>query len=245
LTNGVIYQFYSDIELPNKMDDKPFFNFNLENSKAGDIKTLERFSKANFDIEKIVHEAANLKLQTLIRKELEREFVDPSPEFVRVIAARVHSGRLTANILENFGKLMASSISSYIRDLVTERLSSALKVSAPTESDSDSNPMDSDESVTTEEEIAGFQIVRAIAARHIDPKRVTIRDQKSYCGILIDDNNRKALARMHFNSEKTRHFGTFKGKEELRHPIEDVIDIYKYEADLIARLQEIEGQTSP
>lgn len=227
------------------MDDKPFFNFDLENSKSGDIKTLERFSKSNFDIEKIVHEAANLKLQTLIRKELEREFVDPSPEFIRVIVGRVHSGRLTANILENFGKLMTSSISSYIRDLVTERLSSALKVSAPTESDSDSNQMDTDESVTTEEEIAGFHIVRAIAARHIDPKRITIRDQKSYCGILIDDNNRKALARMHFNSEKTKHFGTIRGKEESRYLIYDITDIYKYEDDLIARILEIEGQILP
>ena len=29
LTNGVVYQFYSDIERPNKMDEKPFFEFQV------------------------------------------------------------------------------------------------------------------------------------------------------------------------------------------------------------------------
>ena len=30
LTNGVTYQFYSDIDQPNKMDDKPFFIFSMD-----------------------------------------------------------------------------------------------------------------------------------------------------------------------------------------------------------------------
>lgn len=70
LTNGVVYQFYSDVERPNKMDDKPFFTFNLDSVKTADVKTLEKFSKTFFDIEKIVQEAGNLKIQSLLRKEI-------------------------------------------------------------------------------------------------------------------------------------------------------------------------------
>src|SRR3989304_10247913 len=29
LTDGIVYRFYSDLEQPNKMDAKPFFEFNL------------------------------------------------------------------------------------------------------------------------------------------------------------------------------------------------------------------------
>lgn len=88
LTNGVIFQFYSDVERPNKMDDKPFFTFSMAALKPADLKTIEAFSKATFDIERIVKEAGNLKLQSLIRKELEREFAEPSPEFVGMLAKR-------------------------------------------------------------------------------------------------------------------------------------------------------------
>jgi len=39
LTDGVIYRFYSDLDAPNKMDEKPFFVFDLDfrqTRRAGD-----------------------------------------------------------------------------------------------------------------------------------------------------------------------------------------------------------------
>src|SRR6266850_63187 len=68
--------------------------------------------------------------------------------------------------------------------------------------------------VTSEEEIAGFNIVRAIGSKVVDPRRIVIRDAKSYCAVLLDDNNRKPIVRLHFNSPTSRHVGTFVGKEE-------------------------------
>ena len=34
------------------------------------------------------------------------------------------------------------------------------------------------------------------------PERVAIRDQVTYCGILLDDNNRKPLVRLWFNNSQ-------------------------------------------
>ncbi len=65
LTNGVIYQFYTDSDQPNKMDGKPFFTFSLEQPKPADAKTLEKFQKGTFDIGQIVAEASALKLKSL------------------------------------------------------------------------------------------------------------------------------------------------------------------------------------
>ena len=55
---------------------------------------------------------------------------------------------------------------------------------------------------TTVEETEGFMIVRAILRKTVQVNRVVMRDVQSYCGILLDDNNRKPICRLHFNSSK-------------------------------------------
>lgn len=245
LTNGVVYQFYSDIEQPNKMDEKPFFIFSMDAIRRADPATLERFAKGQFDIEAIVREAGRLKLESQMRIEVEKEFAEPSDEFVRMMAARVQPGsRMTSSIKEQFAPILAASIANLIRDRVNDRLTSALNVANPSSAGppvegSDDMSVMEEGIITTEDEIAGFRIVQAIAARHVDPKRVVIRDSKSYCAILLDDNNRKTLARLHFNSPTTRHVGTFVEKAETRHPVAAVTDIYKLEGQIVARLEEL------
>lgn len=239
LTNGVVYQFYSDIDSPNKMDAKPFFTFALDHLKNADTKVLEKFTKSGFDIDQIVHEAGQLKLQHQIRKALEREFAEPSEEFVRLIASNVHEGRFTAAVLEQYRNLLTGTISAVIRDLVNERLSSALNASKGVDDTPVAPITAEDDIVTTEEEIAGYRIIQAIGSRLVDPKRIVMRDAKSYCAVLIDDNNRKTLARLHFNGVTTKYVGTFSDKSEQRHLIADITDIYKLTEQVEARIQVI------
>jgi hypothetical protein len=240
LTNGVVYKFFSDIDSPNKMDDKPFFTLQLDNFRKSDIRIVERFTKHGFSIEQIVEEAGNLKMQSLVYKELQKEFQEPSEEFVRLIAGRIHTGRLTTQIRDLFKSLIVSSVSSLIRDRVTERLTSALTASTPGE-ETEPETASEEATFTTEDEIAGFNIVRAIGAKAVDPKRIVMRDAKSYCAILLDDNNRKTIARMHFNSPTARYFGTFTGKDETRHAMLDPVEIYQHDAAILKRIQELAG----
>ncbi|WP_066545502.1 MULTISPECIES: type I restriction endonuclease [unclassified Sphingomonas] len=245
LTNGVVYHFYSDIDQPNRMDEKPFFVFSMDAIRRTDPATLERFSRSQFDISAIIAEAGRLKLQSQVRIELEREFANPSDEFVRMIAGKVQNGRMTAAAREQFQPLLAATIAAIIRDRVNDRLTSALNVANPAgeviaEGISD-DMSEGDGVITTDDEISGFRIVQAIAMRHVDPKRVVIRDSKSYCAILLDDNNRKTIARLHFNSPTTRYVGTFVGKTETRHAVAALTDIYQLEPYIAARLKELDG----
>jgi len=246
LTNGVNYQFYSDVEKPNKMDDKPFFTFSMDAIKPNDIRTLEKFGKSAFDIEKIVQEAGSLKIQSLLRKEIEKEFAEPSEEFIRMMASRVHDGRLTPAVKESFGRMLGATIGLVIRDLVNDRLSNALNASSPLGTDDASDAVGSETTeegvVTTPDEISGFHIIQAIASRLIDPKRVIIRDAKSYCAILLDDNNRKTIARMHFNGITTKYLGTFTGKDEQRNLISELTQIYQFAPQIEARLRELDDK---
>lgn len=241
LTNGVIYKFFSDIDTPNKMDEKPFFVLQLDTIKKTDLKTLANFTKAGFDIDRIVAEAGTLKTQSLVARELEKEFADPSEEFVRLIANRVHGGRVTAAIKDSFKQLIVTSISNVVRDRVNERLTSALNVSNPSEMDTTTDNTDADGVVTTQDEIDGYNIVRAIASRLVAPERIHMRDAKSYCAVLLDDNNRKTLARLHFNSPTARYLGTFVGKDEERHAVSSPVDLYKFEDAILARIEELNG----
>ncbi|WP_374136698.1 type I restriction endonuclease [Sphingomonas sp.] len=245
LTNGVAYKFYSDIDQPNKMDDRPFFTFSLDEMRRSDPVTLERFTKAAFDVDRIVEEAEKLKTQSLLREELRKEFAAPSEDFVRLMAAKVHQGKLTAAVKDRFQAHLVIAIADLVRDMVTERLTSALNVSSPplaqVVSPAQSGNDDHEQIITTDDEIAGYRIVQAICSRIVAPKRIVMRDQRSYCAVLLDDNNRKTVARLYFNSPTTRHVATFVGKEERRVTITDLTDIYALEAKILERITELEG----
>jgi len=239
LTNGVIYKFFSDIDQPNKMDAQPFFTLSLDAIRKSDVRVLESFTRTGFDIDAIVKEASNLKLESLVRKELESEMGVASEEFARMIAKRVYSGQVTSQVKDNFTRLIANAFAAIVRDHVNDRLTSALNATAVTEPEG--GPVASvEEVVTTEEEVSGFRIVQAIASKLVDPKRIFMRDAKSYCAVLLDDNNRKSLARLHFNGITTKYVGTFDGQAETRNQIGDLTDIYKLSDQIEARIKELE-----
>jgi hypothetical protein len=240
LTNGVVYKFFSDLDAPNKMDDKPFFTCQLDALKKQDVRTLGRFAKDAFDIERIVEEAVSLKIQSLVSKELQVEFAEPSEEFIRIILGRVQPGvRLSPAKRDEFKALIVGSISALIRDRVNERLTSALTASNPVEDEEEDSGASAEATITTEDEIAGFNIVRAIAAKVVDPKRIVMRDAKSYCAVLLDDNNRKTICRLHFNSPTARYLGTFVGKDETRHGVSEPVDVYKHDEAILRRVTEL------
>ena len=100
--------------------------------------------------------------------------------------------------------------------------------------------------VTTDEEMQGFYIVKAILRQHVDPRRIVSRDTQSYFGILLDDNNRKPLARLHFNRGQ-KYLGLFnEERQEERVPITDLNEIYARADDLtrvLAFYQQEAGET--
>ncbi|RDC60552.1 hypothetical protein HME9302_01763 [Alteripontixanthobacter maritimus] len=243
LTNGLLYNFYTDGDRTNRMDDKPFFTFNLEDHRKSDLKTLRAFRKADFNLEQISAQAGTLKLQSEVSAELRKEFDEPSDEFVRMIANRLHEGRLTQTIRSRFKQVITQSIVGLIRDGVNERLESAISQSNGSPSDTD-EPVDFSDIETTQSELDGFNIVRAIASQAVAVDRVILRDAKSYCAILLDDNNRRTIARLHFNSPTARHLGVFEGKQETRLSVENPTDIYSHADQILTRIRELETENN-
>ena len=86
LTNGIEYKFYSDLEESNKMDEKPFLEFNITEIKDNQIEELKKFHKANFDAESIVNTASEMKYMNELKHLLHQELTEPSSEFVKYFA---------------------------------------------------------------------------------------------------------------------------------------------------------------
>lgn len=61
-----------------------------------------------------------------------------------------------------------------------------------------------------------------------------MRDAKSYCSILIDDNNRKAICRLHFNNENNLRLEPIVSEDKNeKYKIETLDDIFNYSDMLI------------
>jgi hypothetical protein len=63
-----------------------------------------------------------------------------------------------------------------------------------------------------------------------------MRDTKNYCGVLLDDSNRKPICRLRFNASQ-KYLGLFDvEKNEERFPLDTPTDIFKFEERLLAAL---------
>nr|WP_191970805.1 type I restriction enzyme HsdR N-terminal domain-containing protein [Methylobacterium soli] len=233
LTNGRTFHFHTDLEAPNKLDERPFLTFDLSDMQAQIVTELRKFSKGEFSIEGILQSAHRLKYTSAIKKEITSLMEAPSEDFVRLLVANLQMGRFTAAVREQFTPMVKAAFREIIRDSVQARLSTALADTEVADIAAEVPQVgDEEELVTTEEEREGFMIVRAIVRDILKPARVVIRDQKSYCGILVDNNNRKPLARMHFN-RSIKYIGLFDGDKEDRVKIDTLDEIY----DLADRLR--------
>ena len=215
LTNGKIYKFYSDIDQPNRMDSEPFFELDLAVVNSRDVRLLERFTKTGFDVDAIVQEAGALKLLRLIRQELIKEMEAPSSEFAAIIAKRIHDGRMTAGLKENFARQISEAFNAIVRDQVNLRLSSALQATTEDESEPESQASDP-EVITTEEEIAGYRVVQAIAAKTVDPAiALLVKHNCNAChaqdrkivGPSFNDMAKKYLGKVDYLSGKIKSGG--------------------------------------
>lgn len=224
LTNGRTFQFHTDLEEPNKLDTKPFLTFDLADIQNQLLAELRKFEKSGFDVDGILATAERLKYTSLLKTEINKLIEAPTEDFVRLVASNVHEGRFTAAVIEQFTGLIRGAFREVIRESVQSRLSSAL---AETEQVIEEAEAPEPDIQTTEEEREGFMIIRAIVRDTIKANRVVMRDQKSYCGILVDNNNRKPLARLHFN-RGTKYIGLFDGDAEDRIILDSLDQIYDF-----------------
>lgn len=200
LTDGVTYKIFSDIDKSNVMDIKPFFEFDMTNINAQQVQDIQNFSKTNFNIEKILGLATDLKYVNLMQEKIAKEMTEPSDEFIKIILSDIYEGQKTKQVIETFRPLVKKSFKQLILGKVETRLNNAIHGIKEIEDDIE---IEDKKIVTTEDELQFYQIVKSLLVGKIDLERIGYRDAESYFNVLLDNNNRKWICRVKFLKDST------------------------------------------
>lgn len=238
LTNGVIYQFFADLDKNNKMDRKPFLVIDLLNLKESDIKELSKLTKSAFDVGDVINSASELKYVGGIKALLREQLQSPDDEFTKfffkeLCPENVYTGKLKNDFLG----FTLRGIKEFITEEMRNLLDDAVKPpKQEPEINLELNPDLIEEKNTefTEDEREAYYIIKGLLSQVVSsPARVTHRDTESYCNILLDNNSRKKIARLYFNNPKNKKIVIFlidaDGNEKSEtFPINNLNEIYQY-----------------
>ena len=210
LTDGLVYEFYSDLEAENLMDVRPFFTFNMLDFMDQDVKTLKTFTKDEFELDKALPAARRTKFLTSIKEVLEEELSEPTEEFLAFMRSRVHEGRQTPRIRNELDPLIRQVCKRFIEDEVQVRIKAVLtdrkeiesepKDTSTTESETPDDTEESGESTDEfiQQELDAFEKVQTILASVISAERLSLvhtgaRGNSPCVSIKIDGSSKKAV----------------------------------------------------
>lgn len=161
------------------------------------------------------------------------ELQNPGEELVNAIENRMTRAGLDVD--DRTTGLIEDQLSRVVEMILAGAAASAIPSHGGPDGDSESD----DERRMTVEENAAFERIKEIASLDIDPSRVHARPAQSYVAVLLDDNNRRSIARIHFNSIRTKSIGTFVGKDETRNQISEIAAIDNLADKISARVREL------
>lgn len=250
LTNGIIYKFYTDLEESNKMDLKPFLEFDLLDIKEPAVNEIKRFCKSNFDVEEIFGSASELKYSNEIKNFFAGQLDNPDDDFVRFVLSHTYDGVKTQAVIDKFRPLIKKTLNNYINELMNDKITSALKgantkapeesVATPEESPVEDAPKP--KIVTTEEEMQAYYIIKAIIAEKWDIDKVSYTDTTNYFAINYAAKGNPWICRVKLGSGKRYLAFQVEPRKEERFDIETVNDLYKFRKKILSVVDAIEGE---
>lgn len=261
LTDGCHYMFFSDIEQENVMDQTPFMEIDLCDFQERLLPELEKLSKSSWNIDEVLYSASALKIVQAIKSAFAADIDNPSGEFVKFYGSLCYGGPFTAKQKQNFWPLVKQAVDEYFEDRINQRLEAAkfagVKAQVDKEIEKSEHLLPEEPQcqnsgiVTYNTEVWALVLIRTVLRDVISPARIVMRDQKSYCSILLDNNNRKTICRLfnfkHFDwgmesigeNAAIHIFNTEKGE---RFPLTFIDDIYPLVEYLVQAVRRIEGE---
>ncbi len=250
LTNGIIFRFYTDLMEVNKMDEKPFLEFDFTNMKEQVVSELKKFHKSYFDLSSIVSSASELKYSNEIKSVMSKELIEPTPNFVKFFVRQVYAGQATEKVMTQFTEIVKKSLNQLISDIISDRLKAALVKENINETEQakivEEQPKEIENKIdTTSDEMEGFFIVKSVLRTKFDSKRIFYRDFQNFFSILLDDTIRQTICRFYFTETK-KQIGLFdENKKETRFELTKLDDIYNYSEQLIKATERLTKGDKP
>ncbi len=243
LTNGIIYQFYTDLDEPNKMDETSFLEVNILEIKEHEVYELKKFSKSTFEIDSIFNSASILKYENEFKHILASQLEKPNDDFVRLFLQNVYSGVKTQSVIDKFRPILKKTLNDFINETMNDKIKTALgggdsnsTSSNSSDIDDKNSPNDSDSDskshtkkiVTTEDELEAYFIVKNILKDIVGMNDITYKDTESYCNILYKANIRKWICRLKITSMQKILMLPDENKKITKIPISNLYEILNY-----------------
>lgn len=257
-SNGQIYYFFSDFDAPNQMDNEPFMKIDLFDLQDSSVAELKKLSKDLFlkEKENFFNNAKDLKYSRKMKKILSDLLSDQegpsrpdnkhSDDFVKFFANQVYSGKkITKAVLERFRPITRNALLQFIKETTHENLKRLEEVTehlpvkpltTPPQMKQDPTIQSKNDQQPTQEEIESSYIIKAILSKKVDPNRIVLRKSKTYCSVLLDNNNRKTVCRLYFDHVPRQigvvHNDNTSEKEE-RLLLQNLNSIFEYSEKLL------------
>lgn len=199
ITNGVRYRFFTDLQSPNVMDARPFFEFDILHFSERDVENLRIFSRESFNAAAVQNAAEEIIYTDRLTSVVNDVLRNPSENFVRFLLGELDlvPGRVTAKVVERFTPIVRRAIQGTLLEMMTRSLQQEIAApaivaptpaapavvppvtAAPAASEGEGRV------VTTAEELELFAIVQRICATSPHSVPIAYKDTGSYFGINL------------------------------------------------------------
>lgn len=114
LTDGIRYLFFADLDDQNRMDPQPFFTLNLFEIDASSIAPLQAFSRKEFNVERNLELARDLRCIGEVGNLLREVWAEPSDSFIKWIMGEVHEGPRTKQVKERYKRTCKTALQAFL-----------------------------------------------------------------------------------------------------------------------------------
>lgn len=247
LTNGLVYQFYTDLDEQNKMDKKPFLVVNLLALKDSIIPYLQKFEKPSFNLGSVTAQANELRYSDQIRQFLSKQIDAPDDGFINYVISDIYKGRKTQRVTEDFRPLVKRAFSQLINDKANERIKTALDSEMASENVAPAAEStvvrDSVEVKQADKTPESFYVVKVLVHECLSDHNLTPKGDDTNLEILLDDNPDKWLCRLDCEQNYLYINLPSGDKEYLKRKIRSADDVYFYRELLCQAVQKNIDQT--
>lgn len=193
ITNGREWRFFTDLKLPNVMDESPFLKVNFDTLSDSDMEQLAQFRYGCFRPDQLRTFAEERVYQEQFQEIIESCLRDVDQDFVRFVANRANLGaKLTTRLLDTITPLIKRAVADAISRMVVTGLSApqvqpeaAPAVAPLLENFKDyivdpTNP----KIITTTAELKLLAIMKDMLSGVVNPDEIVGKDTESYYTVM-------------------------------------------------------------
>jgi len=248
LTDGRIYNFYSDTDKQNVMDEDHYFVFDVCAVTDESIKELYKYTKDEMPrtLEVLAEDTERGKYESKIKLLLASEMDSPTRDFIRFFAEHIYPKKLTKKAEDKLRPIVKQAFQNFVNEKVDESWDEAKSARRGKEIEPKANfneEGEADEQIIPPEETQdAFGIIRFIAAKRrlhndLELRPPRNKDSKDYRCLLYHSRTKKvATLRFGNGTSNATIFDTPQGSDvELKSPA----DLYDYGDKILAAIDRL------